>query len=81
MAFSCDSSMSTRCRVGMDEGSANPSLSFQGCFCMFLQTVFVSMRGSRRARYSTKSATPTRQSVNTAKKTNDASLRESKPVC
>ena len=34
-----------------------------------------------RAQYSTKSATPTRQSVNTANKTNDASLRESKPVC
>ena len=79
MALSCDSSMSTRRRVGMDEeGVVIRAFSFQG---LFLETIFVSMRGSRRVRYSTKSATPTRQSVKTYKKTNDASPRESKPVC
>ena len=31
--------------------------------------------------YDSPQVEPTRQSVNTAKKTNDASLRESKPVC
>ena len=31
--------------------------------------------------YDSPQVEPTRQSVNTAKKTNDASLRESEPVC